>query len=138
VYTGVGWPEDPAARAHARSVSAEMHSGFANVRSELPMDCRRVIKNFSVPDHVKSEIQRINDIFTGCRRQHADSGEWLFGQYTFADAMFTPVVMRFNTYNIELESEANTYLKTVTEQAAVAEWIADSIKETETIENAEK
>ena len=132
-----GWPDDPAVRAHARSVSAEMHSGFVNVRSELPMNCRRVIDNYSVPDHVKSDIQRINDIFTSCRRQHADSGEWLFGEYSVADAMFTPVVMRFNTYNIDLESEAKIYLKTVTEQAAVAEWMADSAKETEIIENAE-
>jgi len=133
-----GWPQDPAARAHARSVSAEMHSGFVNIRSELPMNCRRVINNFNVPEQVKSEVQRIDEIFTDCRRQYADTGDWLFGQYTIADAMFAPIVMRFNTYKIELQSEAKTYLNTVTKQAAVAEWIADSIKETEIIENAEK
>jgi len=133
-----GWPADAARRAHARSVSAEMHSGFTAVRSELPMNCRRVISGFNVPVNVEKEIARINTIFTACRQAYASDGDWLFGQYSIADAMYTPVVMRFNTYGITLDSDANNYMQTVKKQLAVAEWIKQSHAETEVIESAEK
>ena len=132
-----GWPADTGARAHARSVSAEMHSGFMSLRSDMPMNCRRKIEGFTLSDGVQKDIDRINTIFTDCRENYASDGAWLFGEYSIADAMYTPVVMRFNTYGITLEGDAAEYLDTVKNQPAVVEWMADSRQEIETIESEE-
>lgn len=128
------WPQQVAARAHARSVSAEMHSGFAALRSAMPMDCRRKIENYEMPADVEKDVSRISTIFNDCRQKYASDGEWLFGQYSIADAMFTPVVMRFNTYGIKLDGAAAEYIQAVSAQAAVVEWVAASHQETEVIE----
>ncbi len=132
-----GWPAATRARAHARSVSAEMHSGFMALRSEMPMNCRRKIEGFTVTDEVQKDIDRLNTIFSDCRKNYASGGEWLFGEYSIADAMFTPVVMRFNTYGVSLEGDAENYLDTVRNQSAVVEWMADSRQEIEVIESEE-
>jgi len=106
-YPGfAGWPEDRQARAHARAVSAEMHSGFLPLRNAMPMNCRRTIKDFSVPDDAQRDVDRVNTIFTDCRQRYANTGNFLFGDYSIADAMFTPVVMRFNTYGVTLDGVA--------------------------------
>lgn len=132
-----GWPSDVAARAQARSISAEMHSGFMALRSEMPMNCRQKIRDISMSDLAQKDVDRINTIFNDCRQQYANTGEWLFGEYSIVDAMFTPVVMRFNTYGIGLDSMAADYLQTVSAQAAVVEWVDASHQETEVIESEE-
>ena len=130
----IGWPEETAARAHARAVSAEMHSGFSALRSSLPMNCRRTIEGFELSEAVQRDIDRVRSLFADCRHRYFNHGSWLFGQYSIADAMFTPVVMRFKTYGVKLEGEPGKYMQTVCEQAAVREWIEDSCKEQEIIE----
>lgn len=132
-----GWPQDPTARAVARSVSAEMHSGFAALRSSLPMNCRRTIKGLKLSEAVRQDIDRIAKLFTDCRQRYSHDGDWLFGNYSIVDAMFVPVVMRFNTYGVVLDGEPGRYLETVNSQSAVREWIEDSRLEKEVIESVE-
>ena len=133
----LAWPEDSATRAHARSICAEMHAGFLPLRSSMPMNCRRAIENFPVTDEVLRDIDRINQLFTDCRKRYAGSGSFLYGKYSIADAMFTPIVMRFNTYGVTLDGAAAEYMQTVSNQPAVLEWIEDSHNEKEVIESDE-
>ena len=114
-----GWPENALARAHARSVSAEMHSGFSGIRTTMPMNCRRRLDDFPVSPEVQREIFRINAIFNDCRQRYHHEGSWLFGEYSIADSMFAPVVMRFNTYAVNLDGEGADYMETVNSQSAV-------------------
>jgi len=134
-----GWPGDTGdeARAIARSASAEMHAGFSALRGELPMNCRRQVENFSPSDAVLKDVARVQKIFTDCRIRFGQRGPWLFGDYSIADAMYTPVVMRFNTYGIELSEIAAEYTSQVTRQPAVQEWVQSSKNENEIIENSE-
>src|SRR3954469_18114683 len=98
---GGGWPRDLAARALARAVSAEMHSGFQALRNSLPLNCRRRTRDFAVPSEARRDIERIARIWRECRAR-AGAGDFLFGDFTIADAMYAPVVLRFRTYGIEL------------------------------------
>ena len=103
----------------------------------MPMNCRRTIEDFTVSSEVAGDVGRINRIFNDCRRRYSGGGSWLFGSYSIADAMFTPVVMRFNTYGIKLDGDAAAYLHTVSNQSSVLEWIEDSRQEKEVIESDE-
>ncbi|HMR31715.1 MAG TPA: glutathione S-transferase family protein [Geminicoccaceae bacterium] len=119
------WPADPIARAHARSVSSEMHSGFMPLRRFLPMD---FIARFAAPGRllrdVAKDIARIEAIWIDCRERHADDGPFLFGKFGVADAMFAPVVSRFLTYGIELGEIATSYMTVVRSLPAWEEWSA--------------
>ena len=95
---GGGWPRDPAARAVARSVCAEMHSGFVNLRTEWPMNARARNRRTIATPGLEADIDRVDEIWNDCRRRFGASGPWLFGEYSIADAMYAPVVLRFNTY----------------------------------------
>jgi len=101
------------------------------------MNCRRTIKDFSVPDDAQRDVDRVNTIFTDCRQRYANTGNFLFGDYSIADAMFTPVVMRFNTYGVTLDGVAAEYLQTISNQPSVLEWIEIGSKEKEVIESDE-
>jgi len=132
-----GWPEDPAVRAQARSVCAEMHAGFIALRSSMPMNCRRTIGGFTVSRDTRRDVDRINRLFTDCRKQYCNAGSFLFGKYSIADAMYTPIVMRFKSYGVALDGDAAEYLHTIRNQPAVQEWIEDSHIEKEIIESDE-
>lgn len=132
-----GLPGEANKRAVARSVSCEMHSSFLNVRNDLPMNCRKSFKNFQPSQQVEAEIQRIKSIWKQCRTQYGDGGKWLFGSYSIADAMFAPIVLRFNTYNIELAGIEKEYSQTVLNQKNVIEWIETGKKEKEIIASDE-
>jgi len=131
------WPQDAAARAYARSVCAEMHAGFVTLRSTMPMNCRRTIEGFSVSAEAQRDVDRVQQLFNDCRKLYSSEGSFLFGSYSIADAMFTPIVMRFNTYGVTLDGDAASYLHTVSNQPAVKEWIEDSKQEKEVIESDE-
>src|SRR4051812_19119520 len=94
------WPEHRAARARARSVSAEMHSGFADLRSSMPMDIRGKQTVPMTPD-LAADIARIDALWSDCRATYGRGGDYLFGAWCAADAMYTPVVSRFRTYGVE-------------------------------------
>ncbi|MDJ0759710.1 MAG: glutathione S-transferase family protein [Woeseiaceae bacterium] len=128
------WPEDPIARAHARSISAEMHSGFELVRSTMPMNCRAMGRKVALPDALTREIDRIFAIWIDCHTRYGAKGDWLFGEFSVADAMYAPVVIRFRTYGINLPESAQIYATRVLKSEAMQEWLAESEVETEVIE----
>jgi glutathione S-transferase len=119
------WPQDQAARALARAVSAEMHAGFHALRQHLPMNIRSSFPGRGVTPEVQADINRIMAIWRDCRTRFGEgNGDFLFGQFTIADAMFAPVVTRFRTYKTDLEREAEAYCETIMAMPAMQEWIA--------------
>ena len=128
-----GWPADKKARAFARSISAEMHSSFSNVRNELPMNCRKKFSNIKLSSEASREIQRIKDIWQKARSQFGSSGEWLFGDYSIADAMYAPIALRFAGYSIPLTGIEEAYVQTVRKHPHIIEWIEAGKLEKEVI-----
>jgi glutathione S-transferase len=119
------WPKDHAARAVARAVCAEMHAGFAAMRQHLPMNVRSSFPNRGVTPEAQADINRVMAIWRDCRKRFGEgSGEFLFGPFTIADAMYAPVATRFRTYKIELEREADAYCEAIMALPALQEWIA--------------
>lgn len=131
------WPESVAERAEARSISAEMHSGFTGIRSTMPFNCRARDRHVMRTPDVDGEIKRAEEIWNGCRARHQTQGPWLFGRYTIADAMFAPVALRFLTYGVELAGPARDYMDTVEIDPPMQEWIAAAREEREVIESSE-
>ena len=131
------WPESMAERAEARSISAEMHSGFTHVRSAMPFNCRARGRHVMRTPDLDNEIKRVEEIWNGCRARHQTQGPWLFGSFTIADAMFAPVALRFVTYGVELIGSARAYMDTVETHLPVQEWIAAAREEREVIESSE-
>jgi glutathione S-transferase len=118
------WPADGAARAVARSVSAEMHSGFAELRRHMPMNMRSVFPGKGGGDGVQEQINRIAAIWRDCRRRFGGEAPFLFGDFTLADAMYAPVASRFVTYEVDLDETAEAYVKAVMAYPAMQEWLA--------------
>ena len=128
-FPGAGlWPQDRAARAHARVVASEMHAGFPNLRSELSMNIlgrsTRARDRSNVRPETWADVTRIIALWDDCRRRFGASGPFLFGTFTNADAMFAPVVTRLRTYQVPLPAEANAYCDAVWADPAMQEWIA--------------
>jgi len=132
-----GWPEDVTARALARSVSAEMHSSFAALRSAMPMNCRKHFPEFKYAEPVQRDIDRIVSLWTHCRDRYAADGDWLFGKYTIADAMYAPVVIRFHGYDVKLPPVARQYVETTLANPFIQEWMEAGKRESEIIEQDE-
>ena len=132
------WPADPVARAHARCISAEMHSGFEALRNCMPMNCRAMGRKVALPDSVAADIDRVFAIWADCHKRYSADGDWLFGKFSIADAMFAPVVLRFRTYGINLPESAAAYGRRLLESPAMQEWLAAAEIEIEVIENDEK
>jgi glutathione S-transferase len=131
------WPEDRASRAHARSISAEMHSGFAALRNECGMNLHRPVGAIALSDEARGNIARIEQIWLECRAHYGTSGPFLFGAFGGADAMFAPVVHRFRTYAIEVAAEAKTYMATMMSLPAFQEWTSAGLAETIVIDRFE-
>ena len=117
------WPEEEAARAVARSMAAEMHSGFANLRRELPMNVRKTFPAKDLSDEVRNEIDRIMQLWAQARARWGGTGDFLFGDWCAADMMYAPVVTRFITYGVKVPNFAGAYMKCVLSHPAVNEWI---------------
>ena len=124
------WPDDVAARAHARSVCAEMHSGFAALRNECGMNLRRPIRPMALSADAKSNIARIEEIWRECRTRYGATGPFLFGRFGAADAMYAPVVHRFRTYAIEVAPDTKAYMETMMALPAFQEWTREGLAET--------
>jgi glutathione S-transferase len=125
------WPRDPAARAHARSVSAEMHSGFGELRSHMWMNIRASFPGKNATPGVLADIARIEAIWRDCLDTYG--GPFLFGEFTIADAMYAPVVMRFNTWQPALSETSSAYMRRVMAVPAVKAWIDDAFSETHAV-----
>ncbi len=119
----VYWPEEIGARAMARSMAAEMHSGFASLRRELPMNVRRSYAKQVLSEDVRQDIDRILQTWAQARARYGGTGDFLFGNWSAADIMFAPVVTRFITYGVAVPSFAGIYMKAVLSQPHVAEWV---------------
>jgi glutathione S-transferase len=125
------WPGDPAVRALARAVSAEMHSGFTAIRGAMPFNCRARDRKVPITAEIQKEIDRVQALWRDCRAQHGRGGPWLFGRFSIADAMFIPVAGRFITYSVPLDSVAQAYADAALDHPAVREWTAAAREETE-------
>ncbi|MFT7559161.1 MAG: glutathione S-transferase [Flavobacteriales bacterium] len=126
-------PSSASARAHARSVSAEMHSSFTALRVAMPMNCRALNRRVAVSDVMAAELERIDAIWQDCRTRYASDGPWLFGQFSIADAMYAPMVCRFNTYEPPLSQCAHDYMNTVLNDPCMTQWFVDSRAEIEVL-----
>ncbi|UPK32307.1 glutathione S-transferase family protein [Bradyrhizobium sp. 186] len=131
------WPDAAAARAHARSVCAEMHSGFVPLRSECGMNLHRPVRPVALSADALANIARIQEIWRECRARYEAEGPFLFGGFGAADAMYAPVVHRFRTFAIEVEPEARAYMDTMMALPAFQEWTRDGLAETLVIEKFE-
>jgi glutathione S-transferase len=121
--TALYWPEEETARAVARSMSAEMHSGFANLRRELPMNVRKSFPAKRLSEPVREEIDRILQLWAQARARFGGMGNFLFGDWCAADMMYAPVVTRFITYGVQVPNFAGVYMKEVLSHPHVSEWI---------------
>jgi len=131
------WPEDDSARGMARSMSAEMHSSFANLRRELPMNVRKSFSPVELSDAVREEIDRIMQLWAQARARFGGMGDFLFGEWCAADMMYAPVVTRFMTYGVSVPNFAAVYMKAVLSHPHVIEWIDKAQDEPWVIEQYE-
>lgn len=122
------WPKDPQAWAIARAISCEMHAGFMDLRKNCPMDVRS-LKSIAPNEGVTRDINRITFIWKECRTNFGKKGEFLFGEFCIADAMFAPVVFRFNTYGVDLSGEAKKYFTAMLNLPAMQKWKDAAVKE---------
>ncbi len=126
------WPAERKARARARSISAEMHSGFGHLRRAMPMNLKLQLKGKSAEPAVQRDIDRIIEIWTETRAGFgAHGGAYLFGAFSVADAMFAPVAWRFHIYNVPLAPIAAAYRDTLLSHPAMQEWYEAALQETE-------
>jgi glutathione S-transferase len=129
------WPEHPSHRAYARSISAEMHSGFAALRNECGMNLHRPVRAIELSADARANIARVQEIWAECQKRYG--GPFLFGPFGAADAMFAPVVHRFRTYAIAVTKESQAYMDTMMALPAFAGWTRDGLAETLIIEKFE-
>lgn len=122
------WPSDPTARAHARTVSAEMHAGFMALRQNCPMNLRhqRPKTGAKVAPLVAEDISRIDTIWSDCRARFGETGPYLFGAFSGADAMYAPVASRIWTYGLPVSETAKAYVETIMANEAMGIWITDA------------
>jgi glutathione S-transferase len=116
------WPDDPYLRAEARAYAAEMHSGFAAVRSNLSMDFARRHPTPTLDDETKVQVARIVDAWMHALTNHSDANGFLFGRFSIADCMYGPVVSRFRTYGIATPPEVSTYMARMLALPAMQDW----------------
>jgi glutathione S-transferase len=131
----VGWPVPDGARAHARSVSAEMHSGFLALREELPQNlrarCRIDVNRLS--GACREQLARIDGLWEDCREKYGSSGKWLFGDFSIADVMYAPVALRFVTYSIPVSDRSREFIEAVCGLESVQRWIDGARAEAESL-----
>ena len=129
------WPRDRLARAHARCVSAEMHSGFQSLRGQCQMTITKRFKTSTRTPEVMADVARITALWSearakfGAKATGTDSGPFLYGAFTAADGMFAPVVSRLHTYSITVDAASQAYMDAVRTHPAYVEWLAGAVKE---------
>jgi glutathione S-transferase len=127
--SGRGLPSERLARARARAVAAEMHSGFQALRNECPMNVRASKHSVPWTPELQADIARIDEIWAGCRSEYGGAGGWLFGEFSIADAMFAPVFFRFQTYGAAISPAAEGYLSHALQDVALRDWQDAAAKE---------
>lgn len=138
LYPDAGlWPGDTARRAHARAISHEMHGGFTALRRAMPMNCRAHKPGKGMTEGVADDIGRICAIWRDCRERHGAEGEFLFGGFTIADAMYAPVASRFRTYGVATDPVSGSYVDTLLDLPAMRRWYEAAAAERQIVENYE-
>ena len=132
---GRGWPEDRAARAVARSVSAEMHSGFDALRDACPMDIRRRGRLAAVPAPARGDLARVLELWRDCRRRFGRGGPFLFGGFSIADAFYAPVATRIVSYELPREPGDDAYIDALHALPAMRQWCDEAAREPEVLED---
>lgn len=132
------WPEDEGGRGMARSMAAEMHSGFSNLRRDLPMNVRKSFAAKDLGEPVRTEIDRILQLWAQARARFGGTGDFLFGDWCAVDMMYAPVVTRLITYSVAVPNFAGVYMKAVLSHPHVAEWIDKAQDEPWVIDQYEK
>lgn len=132
------WPADRAARALARSVSAEMHAGFASLRQELSMDCRSQHAHFPVSEATRRDLDRIEAIWSECRTRFGSQGPFLFGTFSIADAMYAPIALRGRTYALAWSDISSRYVAHILKLPALATWTREAQLEPERLPQFER
>ncbi len=128
------WPDDPAARAFARSISAEMHSGFSALRNDMTMCIRERVDVRPWSDALLTNIERVEAIWNEARRRYERAGDFLCGPFSIADCFYGPVAFRFQTYGVEPKGAACAYLETLLAHPFMREWEKAALAETTIIE----
>jgi glutathione S-transferase len=123
------WPKAVAARAIARAVANEMHAGFSALRSACPMNLRRPPKPVPMSEEALKDVARIEEIWRGCRAKFGKGGKFLFGRFSIADAMYTPVVTRFDSYAVKVADDTRAYMDTIMKTEAFRAWREAALKE---------
>jgi glutathione S-transferase len=123
------WPSESKARAEARSIASEMHSGFPAMRQGMPLDVRASLPFLESSGEVRTDVARVVSIWEDCRQRYADKGPFLFGHFTNADAMYAPIVFRFLTYHVELPGASQAWVETMAALPAMQEWRQAAIAE---------
>jgi len=131
------WPRDKAARAWARAVSSEMHAGFTKIRGAMPMNIRSFYPGRGLHPGGADEVVRIETLWTLCLENFAAEGDFLFGNFSIADAMFAPIVSRFTTYDVPVSDRCRTYMNAVQNLPAMKQWSDAARAETWTINSDE-
>lgn len=127
--TGRGLPGDAKARARARSLAAEMHSGFQTLRDECPMNVRATDRRVPMTPELQTDVARIDEVWSGCRKEYGGAGGWLFGDFSIADAMFAPVVFRFQTYGMALGAASQAYMDHALQDPDLRDWQRAALQE---------
>jgi glutathione S-transferase len=131
------WPEDGDARALARCIAAEMHSGFGALRAHMPMNLRKSLPGRGRGPGVADDIARITAIWRECRARYGGGGPFLFGRFSAADAIYAPVATRFRTYAVEIDPVSGAYVEAIHSLPAFAAWHAAALEERWVIEEDE-
>jgi glutathione S-transferase len=131
------WPQDLAARAHARSIAAEMHASFGALRNHCPMNLWRPVERLALTPEVEANVARITEIWRTARERFGKGGPFLFGRFGAADAMFAPVATRLYTYDIECDGVSRAYIEALHELPAFKSWREAAFKESLTISQDE-
>ena len=131
------WPKAQAARAMARAVSNEMHAGFQALRNACPMNLRRPPRPVPMNDEVLANVRRIEEIWRECRTKFGKGGKFLFGKFSIADAMYAPVVTRFDTYAVPVADDTRAYMTHVLDSEGFRLWKDAALKETWTVPSDE-
>ncbi|MBW4671895.1 MAG: glutathione S-transferase family protein [Cyanomargarita calcarea GSE-NOS-MK-12-04C] len=131
------WPNDKAPRTLARCISAQMHSGFQNLREHMTMNCRARLSGKGMAIGVQEDIDSIASIWRECRQKFGSDGDMLFGKFTIADAMFAPVALRFVTYGVQLDNIARNYVDALMALTALQQWLKAAEVEEEIISKYE-
>ena len=123
------WPQDPVARGYARSITAEMHSGFTALRNDCTMNLRHCYRGFTPSDAVLSDIARTETIWNEARSRFGANGPWLFGEYSIADAFYAPLATRLLTYGLPMSATSSEYVQTTIADETFKEWRAGGLAE---------